>query len=735
MNELNKKIEQEIALAEELSRLLLHSSEALESSSQGHYQVAIEQYNKLLVVARKTSNKQFELQALAGLGSSYAAVEDFLEAINYSEEALSLAEEFHDEFAKFRLLSNLSSIYFSLGDFSSTIDKATKLLEISKKIDDKKMEASAHSYLAGAHFSYGESEKAIQHYKQGLELIRTSGDTYRIALSLSSLAEAYIENKNYEDAKVCLAEVWQIAQQTNNLALSKIVLESLGTLCLIFKHYDQAIENFLLAVSLQTESYIEQGISLNNLGFTYYKAGELKKAEETLYKAIEIWESRYKKVSKNELYSISIFDTQLFSYHILQKVLIEQENFDRALEVAEKSRGRTFIAQLIAKSQIISSNSTPFFTIDQAKTIARTNKFNLIVYSLISDKERYFVSGKSENRSANLFSDLFIWLIKDSGQIIFRQVDISNEDKKFLLEQLTIKVSSHNTRNFDLENSDQLKPNLLAELYQLLITPVEGDLPETGHLVFLPQDQLFFTPFAALVDTQGNYLIERYSVSLAYSIESLALIRQEKATDYLSSALIVGNPSAANLSQTLTKKLELQSLPYAEQEAKEIANLLTTEALIAERATKEAVVTLLPKHKVIHLATHGELSKFSEADIPGLIMLSDGWLKASDILKIRLNAELVVLSACWTSKGRLTSDGIVGLLRTFLMAGASTVISTLWAVRDEPTKILMVEFYKQLQQSVTKAEALRQAMIATMQYPQFHDPYCWAAFTIIGKVD
>ncbi|BAZ48475.1 WD-40 repeat-containing protein [Nostoc sp. NIES-4103] len=98
---------------------------------------------------------------------------------------------------------------------------------------------------------------------------------------------------------------------------------------------------------------------------------------------------------------------------------------------------------------------------------------------------------------------------------------------------------------------------------------------------------------------------------------------------------------------------------------------------------------------------------------------------------MKLNAELVVLSACETGQGKITGDGVIGLSRSLIAAGVPSVVVSLWSVDDKSTKLLMTEFYRQMQQNPNKATALRQAMLLTMkQYPQ---PKYWAAFTLIGE--
>jgi CHAT domain-containing protein len=140
--------------------------------------------------------------------------------------------------------------------------------------------------------------------------------------------------------------------------------------------------------------------------------------------------------------------------------------------------------------------------------------------------------------------------------------------------------------------------------------------------------------------------------------------------------------------------------------------------------------------QIIHLATHGLLDDFKGLGVPGAIALAptgndDGLLTADDLLNLEIKAELVVLSACNTARGRLTGDGVIGLSRSIMSAGVPSVIVSLWAIPDAPTASLMEKMYLQLQHTHDKAQALRQAMLATMK--QDPDPRSWAAFTLVGE--
>jgi CHAT domain-containing protein len=175
----------------------------------------------------------------------------------------------------------------------------------------------------------------------------------------------------------------------------------------------------------------------------------------------------------------------------------------------------------------------------------------------------------------------------------------------------------------------------------------------------------------------------------------------------------------------------LANLPGSEAEAKTIAEILQVTPLIGQAADKQKVVSLLQQSPIVHLATHGLLGTL-KGDIPGAIVLTNGFLTSSEIFDMQLQADLVVLSACDTGRGDLTGDGVVGLSRSLAVAGVPSVIVSLWEVSDDATMSLMSEFYRNLRvKKLAKSQALRQAMLTTMQvYPK---PVLWSAFMLVGE--
>jgi CHAT domain-containing protein len=272
----------------------------------------------------------------------------------------------------------------------------------------------------------------------------------------------------------------------------------------------------------------------------------------------------------------------------------------------------------------------------------------------------------------------------------------------------------------------------LGKLGTQLIAPIEatGVLAGKRRLLLVPHRELHYLPFAALVDAaSGRHLIERYELSSAAS-----------AAIWL--RLAAASPSAA------TGLLALaplgRELPGADAEVTAIARMYGSTATVLKgaRATRAAFTADAPRYEIIHLATLGVLNRHNPlfsfvtlAPSPG----SDGRLEVHDLAALKLNARLVVLSACQTAlgAGRLRDvplgDDWVGLVGAFHAAGASRVLATLWPVHDRVTALLMTRFYTELRAGRPESTALAIAQRSVLADPRTRSPFYWAGFVLDGS--
>jgi CHAT domain-containing protein len=254
----------------------------------------------------------------------------------------------------------------------------------------------------------------------------------------------------------------------------------------------------------------------------------------------------------------------------------------------------------------------------------------------------------------------------------------------------------------------------LKSLYQELIAPVRHWL-DARHLVFVQHGLLHYVPFHALHDGE-SYLIDRFSISYAPSASIYAHC-QTKSVNAAGDSLILGVPDART--------------PAIRAEVDALARILPNARLfLGENATEEVLEAYGPKSKTVHIATHG----YFRQDNPmfSSIRLGTSHLSLYDMAHLHLPVELVVLSGCATGLNVITpGDELMGLVRGLLQAGAQSLVLSLWDVHDDSTKEFMIEFYSELQQGRSKAEAMQTASIRLRE--RRPHPYHWAPFLLIGK--
>ncbi|HBK63720.1 MAG TPA: Fis family transcriptional regulator, partial [Cyanobacteria bacterium UBA11166] len=605
-------------------------------------------------------------------------------------------------------------------------------------------EGNALGNLGNAYYSVEDYTKAIEYQQQSLAMAREIKDRLGEEISLGSLGIAYDALGDYTKAIEYHQQRLAIAREIKDRLGEGNALGNLGNAYYSLGDYTKAIEYHQqrLAIAREIKNKLGEGISLNNLGLALFKSGNLTAANETLMKGIEVYESIRRKLGSNDTNKVSIFEQQARTYRTLQQVLIAQNKPDNALEISERGRARAFVELLASRlsSNPIESVTIAPPTIKQLKQTAKEQNATLVEYSIIYDEF------KIENKQEWKESELYIWAIQPTGEVTFRKSDLKPlwQAQKTSLFQLV-----GDTRDsIGVQRGLGVVPRVtvanptkkLQQLYQILIKPIADILPTqpNAHVIFIPQKSLFLVPFPALKDEAGNYLIDKYTILTAPSIQVLELTHQAAIKNkqlLTGNPLIVGNPTMPKVAPYPGEApQQLSPLPNAEAEAKAIASLFKTQALTGNQATETVVVEKMQQAKIVHLATHGLLD-----DIRGIgsaIALTpsgkdDGLLTAEEILDMKINAQLVVLSACDTGRGKITGDGVVGLSRSLVSAGVSSVIVSIWSVPDAPTADLMTEFYQNWQKQPDMAQALRQAMLTTKaKHPH---PIDWAAFTLIGE--
>ncbi|MGB3494341.1 MAG: CHAT domain-containing tetratricopeptide repeat protein [Elainellaceae cyanobacterium] len=740
--------------SEELHQAHRLMRQGLAAYEAGEIHSALDQWQAALNQYRSAEDSQGESFALGNLGIAYQHIGDYVSALETHQQALLLMESLGNEAGAGQVLGNLGNVYEALGNYDQAIASFEASLEVARRMGDRTGEVILLSNLGAVYATQGDPQGAIAIYSQSLELARILGDRAREGHVQLNMGVAHHALGATDEAAMHYQQSLAIAREASDLVLEGKALGSLGMVAEDRGNLEVAIElhQQSLAIAQQVDDPRTIAQAANNLGHALYAANQLDEAETQLRAAIH-WLEDLRPEDLPDLYNISVFDTQVLTYNLLKQILVAQGEVEAALEIAERGRARAFVDLLVRRQAAAGETATPDNVIESARlapniegirAIAREQNATLVEYSLVPASD-FKVQGKQRGTAA----ELMIWVVSPAGEITFRHLNFSDP---VLLESLQADESINLKRLVVNSHNPTRAAPALKQLHQLLIAPIHDALPTDpeAKVIFVPQDFLFLLPFPALTNPENQYLIEQHTLLTAPSIQVLALTRHHRqrisaiAARANATAVVVGNPEMPMVSRSPgAPAIQLESLPAAELEARAIAKLLNTEPLIGSAATKAAVAQTLPTVQRVHLATHSlldygqaENSETPPPTIPGAIALApsagdSGLLTSSDIIRLNLNADLVVLSACNTGRGTITGDGIVGLSRSFIAAGTASIVASLWEVPDEPTAALMTAFYQNLIQGMNKAQALRQAMLSTRE--DYSQVTSWAAFTLIGE--
>jgi CHAT domain-containing protein len=289
---------------------------------------------------------------------------------------------------------------------------------------------------------------------------------------------------------------------------------------------------------------------------------------------------------------------------------------------------------------------------------------------------------------------------------------------------------------------------LASRLYRRLLQPAEAQLAGRSRLVVIPDGVLWELPFQALSPRPGRYLIEERSLSYAPSLTVLREMQRHRHAPLpgAPALLAFGNPTLGETQKRRGLALmggeTLAPLPEAERQVRELARLYGSAAsrvYVGPEASEARAKAEAPRARVLHFATHGLLDGadplYSQLVLaaPGPADTEDGLLEAREILELDLSADLAVLSACETGRGRVSAgEGLIGLSWAFFVAGVPTTVVSQWQVEAGSTAALMLAFHRELRAGHGQAEALQRAMRELLRRPQWRQPFFWAGFAVMG---
>ncbi|EOD39971.1 hypothetical protein EMIHUDRAFT_69905, partial [Emiliania huxleyi CCMP1516] len=705
--------------------------------SLGQYKKAIEHHTMALAISRKIGDRQGEGGTLGGLGNAYDSLGQYKKAIEHHTMALAISREIGDKQGEGSDLGNLGIAYFRLGQYEKAIEHHTMALAISREIGDKQVEGNALGNLGGAYLSLGQYEKAIEHYTMALKISREIGDRQGEGNGLGGLGIAYFRLGQYEKAIEHHTMALDICRKIGHRQGEGGTLGGLGNAYHSLGQYKKAIEHHTMALDINREigDRRVEGSALTNLGTAYLSLGQYEKALERLAAATAVFDALWAGL-RTDHDRITFGDTIGFTLtpRLLQRVHARLAQPEAALEVAERARSRAF-ELLLAQQRVqrgADAAAAPPPTLPAAvdvaalRGLAGRQRVALVIFSQVQD------------------TALLAWVVRGDAPVAFHELAVPAQGGASPLTQL-VEQTRQTIGAIEAERGDgrTAAPDesyiraALARCYKLLIAPL--GLSAGEPLLIIPDRDLFALPFAALLDSDGKHLIERHSLRIAPSAGTLIELEQRAADRGAPPprppALVVGDPDFSGW--TTKGGGHLSQLPGARAETSVVQGLLNTfkaKLRLDDEATKEAMMQLLPTSDVIHLATHGApdgLYFAGESEV-------EATLSMAEVQGLDLRARLVVLSACDSFKApkgeggsELSTDGVVGITRAFVAAGALTLVSSLWKVSDDATRELMRRFYTAWVAGGDVAAALREAMVGMIEEGRWSVRE-WGAFVVYG---
>ena len=477
-----------------------------------------------------------------------------------------------------------------------------------------------------------------------------------------------------------------------------------------------------------------EGEVYHNIGVVYFNLGQLDIAVDNFVSAVNVFVTLRCQLKSEDNWKMKFRELYEKTYTSLWKSLLRIGKINDALFAADQGRAQTLYDNLSIQYGLASP--LPCATFDSKETTIRlfTELSSQIIFLGLDGLiiNIWFLSRgqKVAFRQGILEAD-----ITDKGPIrallqaalrkIKAEVKVSCEDRTF--GELDNECSSSREECEEVEKSCHSSDNPFRAFYDAVIGPIVDLLgSQYDELVIVSDGALCFTPWAAIVE---SIRIRTVPSLTSYQLISNVPEGHHKKTG----ALLVGNPCLNEL------KKPLPDLPCAQEEVEMIASILNTRPLTGREATKAEVVKRMSSVGLIHIAAHGNRRTGEIALSPNLGWTSkfsqeeDFMLKMSDVQAANLRARLVVLSCCHSGRGRiLKGEGVVGIARAFLAAGARSVLISLWAIDDEATIVFMKSFYQHLKEGKTASAAIHQTMKSLRESDKFSEMRYWAPFQLIG---
>ena len=734
-------------------------------------------HNKSITIAKELGDKAREGHAYSSLGNVYQSMGVFKQAVKYHNQALSIAKELGDRVGEGGAYGNLGNAYDSLGDFKQAVRYHNQDLSIAKELGYRAGEGRAYGNLGNAYQSLGDFKQAVTYHNQDLSIAKELGDRAGEGDAYGNLGNAYQSLGDFKQAEKYHNQHLSIAKELGDRAGEGRAYGNLGNAHQSLGDFKQAVDyhNQHLSIAKELGGRAEEARSCYFLGQDFELSGNLQVALDYYRLSVKLINDTRALLQSEDDWKISFRNSYHNAYTALWRTLLTLQRTDEALCVVEQGRAQAF------EDLIKNRHDSELLTIGSLEdngTIASLSSgvfMQTLFLALESTKIHFWVLNKKSEvqyRSKETEGEDVATFLKCVMKDVFNENRIdgrvtceyrSLEDLRNKISPSKKPIEEREKNGFDgrvtcenrsleeLRNTISPSKEFIEEIgkpfawninslrlfHDCIIAPI-ADLLEGDELIIFPEGPLCLAPYAAFLDEKFKYLSESFKIRIVPSLTTLKLIGNFPRDYHRSSGvLLVGDPCVKEITNAQGEVI-LSPLPYAREEVNAIGEMLGVVPLTGNKATKPEVLKRIGSVALIHIAAHGNMETGEITLAPNPARMSkvpgekDYMLKMEDVHAVKLRARLVVLSYCHSAQGAVTADGVVGIARAFLGAGARSVLVSLWAIDDETTMEFMKAFYKDLSLGCSASVAVQRAMKCIRESEKFGQVKHWAPFVLMG---
>ena len=764
-------------------------------SRDGDNEVAVQKLEGSLALYQGLGrgNSSYDLyveRIYSALGRAYPEVGESARALLYLGKALEIANAQSDTTMIASLHNDIGYLYLEQEDYAQANAQFGESLKIYVAEKNQREEARVLLNLGVVDQRRSNYDDALRYFRGSLRAA-TATDIAEVQIAADEgIGVVLIAKMDFHGATEALDKGLAIAKRLSDKTRQTEILWRMAQVCYEMGNYSQSAALAESAVSLARASRLSKLLYLatTTLGQSYAAQKKVEIAISTLTQAVEEVEAMRDEVAGREEERQVFFESKVTPYQALMDLLIQQGRSLDALLYAERAKGRVLLDVLSGGRAELTKALTPaerenvqhlnrnISNLNEQIRKAETNnsasleslypRLDAARLEYQSFQDAAFVTHPELNvrsgRTATIDRSGIDGLTRNSDSAYLEYV-VSKERVYLFVLTATKATNGPQLKAYPLtvtpaelvrkvdqfhEELANLNPDYSGnahELYSLLVAPAAEQLKGVETLCIVPDGVLWNLPFQALMPADEHYLLEDHSIYYAPSLSVLREMSEKRRGGRNANSLIAfGNPVIGKDEQ---RQVDLCPLPEAENEVGSIAKTAGLEAkrvFIGRDASEKTFKNLAPGFSVIHLATHGVLDNRNPLYSHLLLTKTegdtedDGLLEAREIMEMRLDADLAVLSACDTANGKIApGEGVMGMSWAFFVAGCRSMLVSQWKVNSSSTSQLMVNFYQQSDLVRTRsgganARALRAAALQLMKDDRYRHPFFWAGFVLVG---